>query len=56
MPWDGDKNDYLTRERDGNPVVGVRQYNPNPDVCCERCVFGRGPHSSWCPKAGKCTA
>jgi hypothetical protein len=47
--WDGDKNDYLTRQRDGRPVVGVRQFHPNPDVCCEACVFRSGKHSPWCP-------
>ena len=23
-------------------------YNPNPEKCCEACVFGRGRHSAWC--------
>jgi hypothetical protein len=23
---------------------------PNPDQCCERCVFGTGNHSTWCPQ------
>lgn len=26
-----------------------RPFEPNPDVCCEACVFGRGPHADWCP-------
>jgi hypothetical protein len=51
MSWDGDKNEYLTRERDGNPVIGVRQYRVNPEHCCEACVFGRGEHSGWCKPA-----
>lgn len=23
-------------------------YHPDPDHCCEACVFGRGPHADWC--------
>ncbi len=23
---------------------------PNPEHCCERCVFDSGEHSVWCPK------
>ena len=26
-----------------------RPYQPNPDYCCEACVFGRGEHAEWCP-------
>jgi hypothetical protein len=22
---------------------------PNPEMCCEACVFGSGPHAEWCP-------
>jgi hypothetical protein len=25
-----------------------RPYNPDPDHCCERCVFGTGQHAEWC--------
>lgn len=28
-----------------------RPYKPNPDVCCEACVFKGGPHALWCEKA-----
>lgn len=27
-----------------------RPYRPSPKMCCEACVFGRGPHSPWCEK------
>lgn len=50
MPWDGDKNTYLNNMRDGKLPVNSRQFHPNPDVCCEACVFGRGPHARWCAK------
>jgi len=29
----------------------MEQYKPNPDMCCEACVFKRGEHSEWCDKA-----
>ena len=25
-----------------------RPYAPSPEKCCNRCVFGRGPHAPWC--------
>lgn len=25
-----------------------RPYKPDPAVCCEACVFGRGEHARWC--------
>jgi hypothetical protein len=25
-----------------------RRYEPNPEHCCEACVFGRGAHADWC--------
>jgi hypothetical protein len=25
-----------------------RPYEPNPEHCCEACVFGRGDHAEWC--------
>ena len=28
--------------------IASRRYRPNPDVVCERCVFGTGEHSDWC--------
>lgn len=24
------------------------QIEPNPEYCCEKCVFGRGEHAAWC--------
>ena len=27
-----------------------RPYNPDPEYCCEACVFGRGEHAEWCEK------
>ena len=26
-----------------------RVYSPDPEKCCEACVFGRGPHAAFCP-------
>jgi len=26
-----------------------RVYRPDPEQCCEACVFGRGVHAEWCP-------
>jgi hypothetical protein len=23
-------------------------FRPNPEMCCEACVFGRGEHAEWC--------
>lgn len=34
-------------DRDGNRS---NPYRPDPEKCCEACVFGRGQHSDWCPK------
>jgi hypothetical protein len=25
-----------------------RPFHPDPEYCCEACVFGRGEHSDWC--------
>lgn len=25
-----------------------RVYQPNPEKCCEACVFGTGAHAEWC--------
>ena len=25
-----------------------RPYAPSTEKCCERCVFGSGPHAAWC--------
>lgn len=25
-----------------------RTYKPDPQKCCERCVFGTGEHAEWC--------
>jgi hypothetical protein len=36
----------MTTDRDGprsNP------YHPDPEKCCEACVFGSGQHAVWCP-------
>lgn len=30
--------------------IQSRDYRPNPEFCCEACVFGRGPHAEWCEK------
>lgn len=47
MAWDGDKNDYLNRMRDGNPRLVSR---PSRTAgCCEACTFLRGLHAVWCP-------
>lgn len=32
-------------------MIRVSGYKPTPGWCCERCVFGRGEHSSWCDSA-----
>jgi len=23
-------------------------YHPDPEKCCEACIFGRGKHADWC--------
>jgi hypothetical protein len=28
-----------------------RPYAPSTEKCCERCVFGTGPHAAWCERA-----
>lgn len=35
----------MTTDRDGNRS---NPYQPNPDMCCERCIFGTGRHAEWC--------
>ncbi len=32
-----------------------RVYKPNPDKCCEACIFGRGEHVEWCAAGGQGT-
>jgi len=32
-------------DKDGNRS---NPYHPDPDQCCEACVFGRGEHAAWC--------
>lgn len=32
-------------DRDGNRS---NPYKPDPAMCCEACVFGRGEHAEWC--------
>lgn len=27
-----------------------RPFRPNPEQCCEACVFGSGVHEPWCPQ------
>lgn len=34
--------------------VGV--YRPDPEYCCEACVFGRGEHAIWCRAQCACRA
>lgn len=52
--WDGDKNDYLNKMRDGKMDVYSRRFHT--DGCCPRCVFGPGSkyspneHAVWCVK------
>jgi hypothetical protein len=29
----------------------VGDYHPNPEKCCETCIFGTGLHEWWCPVA-----
>jgi len=28
--------------------VQSKPYKPDAKMCCEACVFGRGPHAWWC--------
>jgi len=28
--------------------IQSRPNNPNPAMCCEACVYGRGEHADWC--------
>ena len=28
--------------------IQSKPYQPNPDLCCEACVFKRGQHATWC--------
>lgn len=32
-------------DRDGNRS---NPYKPNPEMCCEACIFGSGEHAPWC--------
>jgi hypothetical protein len=50
MPWDGDKNAYLNKMRDGQLAPRSGPYRPNPTHCCEACTFLRGLHADWCPR------
>jgi hypothetical protein len=31
-------------------IIASRAYNPNPQQCCEACVFGNGAHAEFCEK------
>ena len=31
-----------------HPDFTSRRYQPDPEKCCERCVFGRGQHAEFC--------
>ena len=35
----------MTTDRDGNRS---NPYKPNPEQCCEACVFGAAKHAEWC--------
>lgn len=39
-------------DRDGNRS---NPYKPNPQQCCEACVFGTGKHAEWCQSPGVLT-
>jgi hypothetical protein len=30
------------------PSFTMPQAEPNPEMCCEACVFGSGEHAEWC--------
>lgn len=32
----------------GAKTRGNYPHVPNPEYCCEKCVFGTGEHSEWC--------
>ncbi|HUX19351.1 MAG TPA: hypothetical protein VMV63_09230 [Acidithiobacillus sp.] len=34
-------------------MIQSLQYDPNPALCCERCVFGTGEHAGWCEMAAQ---
>ncbi len=36
----------MTTDRDGNRS---NPYHPNPEKCCEACIFGSGEHAPFCP-------
>ena len=33
--------------------IRSRVYRPNPEQCCEKCVFNSGRHAAWCAKGQK---
>ncbi len=35
-------------DRDGNRS---NPYKPNPEKCCEACIFGSGEHVDWCERS-----
>ena len=34
------------------PSFSMPQAKPDPAMCCEACVFGRGEHAAWCSRRG----
>jgi hypothetical protein len=32
--------------------IQSRPYKPDPEKCCEACVFGTGLHAPWCEYDG----
>lgn len=30
------------------PSFTMPKAEPNPLMCCEACIFGRGEHAEWC--------
>lgn len=58
--WDPQKAAYLHRrsKRDWQKpgyelTLFVDRADPNPSMCCEACVFGRGEHAVFCAAIGK---
>lgn len=53
--WDPGKAAYLhgRSKRDwtkpGYELLIMGEVKPNPEWCCEACVFGRGAHAPFCP-------
>ena len=36
-------------------MIQSLQYDPNPALCCERCIFGTGEHAGWCEMTAMAT-